>query len=59
MGFPKCTYNWETCQELQNVSIKSNDKWSGIFQIKLNKNSDKNSIYRKFALKYLKISNEY
>ena len=59
MGFPKCTWNWDTCQELQNISIKSNDKWSGRFQIKLNKNSDKNSISRKFAVKHLKISNEY
>ena len=59
MGFPKCPCNWDTCQELQNISIKSNDKWSGRFQIKLNKNSDKNSICRKFAFKHLKISNEY
>ena len=59
MGIPKCPCNWDTCQELQNISIKSNDKWSGRFQIELNKNSDKNSICRKFAFKYLKISNEY
>ena len=59
MGFTKCPCNWDTYQELQNISIKSNDKWSGRFQIKLNKNSDKNSICRKFAFKHLKISNEY
>ena len=59
MGFPKCTWNWDTCQELQNISIKSNDKWSGRFQIKFKKNSDKNSICREFAFKHLKISNEY
>ena len=59
MGFPKCPCNWDTCQEFQNISIKSNDKWSGRFQIMLNKKSDKNSICRIFAFKYLKISNEY
>ena len=59
MGFLKCPYNRDTCQELQNNSIKSNDKWSGRFQLKLNKNSDKNSTCRKFAFKHLKISNEY
>ena len=59
MGFPKCTWNWDTCQELQNISIKSNDKWSDRFQIKLNNNYDKNSICQEFAFKHFKISNEY
>ena len=62
MDFPKYPFNWDTCQELQELqknSIKSNEKWNGRFQIKLNKNFDKNSICRKFAFKYLKIINEY
>ena len=57
--FTKCPCNWDTCQELQNISIKSNDIWSGRFQLKLNKKSDKNLTCRKFAFKHLKISKDY
>ena len=59
MDFPKYPFNWDTCQEIQNISIKNNDKWNGRFQIKLNKNFDKNSKCRKFSFKYQKIINEY
>ena len=59
MGIPKCPCNWDTCQELQNMYIKSNDIWSGRFQLKLNKKSDKNLTRRKFAFKHLKISKDY
>ena len=57
--FSKCPCNWQSCQEIQNISLKNNDVWSGRFRINCNKNLPKNVITRKFAFKHLKIKKEY
>ena len=57
--FPKCPCNWQSCQEIQKLSLKNNDVWNGRFRINCNKNSSKNIITRKFSFKHLKIKKEY